>query len=173
MDSSMTKSQLDDDALERQLVASRELEDAPESLVLQAIALWDQRPRPLAPPTMRRVLLAALSFDSTQPVTALAGVRAHEEARHLLFSMEGRDVDIRIKRSGAGVAAGWIVSGQVLGPDQAGTTTIRCGDFQATVQWSDLCEFHVEPVPPGECEVSLHTEDWEAVLPAFDMLPTS
>jgi len=168
----MTESSPDDDTLQRWLVASRALEEAPEQLVQDAIDLWDKRPRPLAASPARRRLSVGLIFDSLQSSAALAGVRARDDARQLLFSMEGRDVDLRIRRSGSSPAGGWTVSGQVLGPDGQGSTSIRCGGFEATVPWSAMCEFHVEPIPAGECIVSLHAEDWEAVLPAF-VLPAS
>jgi hypothetical protein len=101
---------------------------------------------------------------------AFAGLRADApDQRHLVFSLEGRDVDVRIRRSSASPGAGWVVSGQLLGPDETGRTHLRCGAFEAEAPWSDLCEFHFEPVPEGECVVSLVTDDWEAVLPAFEL----
>jgi hypothetical protein len=92
--------------------------------------------------------------------------------RLLTFTMEGRDVDLRIKPSRASPGAGWMLSGQVLGPDGPGRVTVRCGPFEAEAAWSELCEYHVEAVPPGECLVSLHADDWEVVLPPIALPST-
>jgi hypothetical protein len=161
--------------LVQRLRASRALKDAPEPLIVEIIALWDQRrtrqgvSAAPAAGAIRRVFSALLRFDSALQPSAFAAARAQDEdLRQLVFSIEGREVDLRIRRSRVGTTPAWIVSGQVLGPDRAGLTCVDCAAFHAEQPWSEFCEFHLEPVPACEaCVVTLRAEDWEAVLPAF------
>ena len=162
----------DDDGLERLLIGSRALEHAPESLVQGAIALWDRRLRPQTATARWRILKAVLAFDSAWPGTTLAPVRNDvAEDRHLTFNLDGRDVDMRIRRSTLPPGTGWNLSGQVLGEDTAGRILVRCGAFEAAADWSEQCEFLIERVPEGQCFISLQGADWDAVLPAFDLPP--
>lgn len=154
----------DEAEIVRRLTESRALQEAPEALLAEAIALWDQRPRQRVAP---RLLAAILTFDTLAPNLALPSTRAHEEARHLLYSIEGRDVDLRIRRSSALATGGWAIVGQVLGPEQAGRISVRCEAFEAQVPWTLNGEFHLEPVPAGECTISLDTDEWQAVLPTL------
>jgi hypothetical protein len=160
----------DEAEIVRRLTESRVLQDAPEDLVAKAIALWDQRPRRRVAP---RLLAAILSFDTFAPNLALPSTRAHEEARQLLYSIEGRDVDLRIRRSSALATGAWAIVGQVLGPEQAGRISVRCGAFEAQVPWTANGEFHLEPVPAGECTISLDTDEWQAVLPTLLLPPAT
>jgi hypothetical protein len=159
----------DDAALERALRASRQLEDAPESLIQRAIDLWqpDALPRPAATPVggLRR-LVATLVFDSAaQPATAL-GVRSTRSAvRQMLFAVEGRDIDLRFEP----VAGGrWRVKGQVLGPDTAGIAELS-GDglAGATVAWNELAEFSFDPIEVDRCTLVLRADGWQVEVQAL------
>ena len=71
--------------------------------------------------TLLRTLQAALSFDSwAQPSLALGMRSTATELRHLLYSVDGRDIDLRVVPSGAEFA----ISGQVLGPDEHGVVEL-------------------------------------------------
>lgn len=150
----------DDAALERTLRDSRRLEDAPEALIQRAIGLWQPRAAGAGRP---RRLAATLSFDSAAAGAPALGLRSGAAAtRQLLFCTEGRDVDLRLEPQTGGR---WRVSGQVLGPDEAGEAELRpeVGAPQ-TVAWSELAEFAFAPVTGERCSVLLRAADWELEL---------
>lgn len=160
----------DDAALERLLVDSRRLEDAPESVIQRAIGVWTARPAVApAPVGALRRLAAVLSFDSLGLTPQAAGVRSigSDGVRQLLFASDGRDIDLRVAPSADGHR--WQLSGQVLGPDESGRAELRCGGLQAQADWSELAEFRFDDVPAGACELTLRGTDWELVLPTFDI----
>jgi hypothetical protein len=166
----------DDVALERLLADSRRFEDAPESVIQRAIGVWTSRPAgamtaaPVpAPGGVLRRLAAALSFDSLGLAPQAAGVRSigSDGVRQLLFTADGRDIDLRVAPSADG--RHWQLSGQVLGPDESGRAELRCGGLQARADWSELAEFRFDDVPAGACELCLRGTDWELVLPVFDI----
>lgn len=155
----------DDPAFEQALRRSRVLEDAPEAVIQRAIGLFQARAQapaavPAAVPARRR-WLAVLGFDSAlQPQPA--GLRSGTAGpRQLLFTAEGRDVDLRITPG----PDGWVVGGQVLGPDASGRAQLSCGALEAEVAWNELAEFRFEGVPAGECRLLLTGEQWELALP--------
>lgn len=162
-----------DTELEAALKASRTLVDAPEHVIQRAIDVFAARgmaqaatPAP-QPAGLRQRLQALLSFDSGGLAPAAAGVRSMGSGtgsgtRQVLFSAEGRDIDLRI---GPSSAAGWQVSGQILGPDETGTVELRCGGFQARTAWNELSEFRFDGVPGGACQLTLRSADWELDLP--------
>lgn len=162
----------DDATLERRLHASRRLEDAPESVIQRAIDVWVPRPPATAAGhgVLRR-LAAVLSFDSLGMTPQAAGVRSlgADGIRQLLYSAEGRDIDLRV--APAAQAGRWRLSGQVLGPDETGTAELRCGDVRAQVAWNELAEFRFDDVPAGACELTLRGSGWELTLPPID-IPT-
>lgn len=160
-----------DAELESALRLSRTLTDAPESLIQRALGLWQARtpPRQAEPGAplagLRRRLSALLDFDSA--TSAAAGLRSGGDGmRQLLFSAEGRDVDLRIAAHGGTRCR---ISGQILGPDEAGVALLTCGDFQAETAWNELSEFSFEDVPPGRCRITLRSTEWELVLPDMDI----
>lgn len=159
----------DDDALTRQLHASRQLLDAPDAVVQRAILLFQAAPAAAPPvPGLLRRLVATLSFDSAGLSPLALGLRsAAPQARQLLYSTEGRDVDLRVVASADG--RGVVISGQVLGPDAAGTAELRCADRVLTAPWNDLCEFSFEPIASGPCTVTLQAAGWELELPALQI----
>lgn len=160
----------DDATLERLLRDSRQLEQAPESVIQRAIDLWVARPAATAAGggVLRR-LVAALSFDSIGITPQAAGVRSvgGDGVRQLLFTADGRDIDLRV--APAADAGRWQISGQVLGPDESGTAELRCADVQARAAWNELAEFRFDDVPAGACELTLRGADWELTLPPIDI----
>lgn len=154
-----------DAALADALQRSRVLQEAPESVIQRAIDVFVARPRAAAAPApagaLRR-LVAVLGFDSGTLAPQAAGLRSAGAAgRQLLFSADGRDVDLRIL-PGTG---GWQVSGQVLGPDAEGRVALTCEGYGADQAWSELAEFRFDGVPAGRCRIVLRGDDWEMALP--------
>lgn len=155
----------DDAALESALRASRTLEDAPEALIQRAIGLWQAPARGAAPP--RRRLLAVLGFDSAGAAPLAFGRRSTgTEVRQLLFSAEGRDLDLRVTPAAGGR---WQVAGQVFGPDTIGVARAEVGSERAEAAWNELCEWRFDALPAGECRIVLAGEGWEIELPPFTL----
>ena len=170
-----------DDALAQALHASRTLEDAPAWVVTNAIALMPAPRNALpavrpAPVQALRRLLGRLVQDSG-PVPALAtGLRSGPAGvRQLLYSTEGRDIDLRVVPAADG-APGWSLSGQVLGPDLHGEVWLAGAGAGGGAQWrvvlDDFSEFRFGPVPSGRWQLTLLTADAEIDLPAFDLPDT-
>lgn len=125
---------------------------------------------------LRQVLqrvAAALRFDSrVQP--AAAGLRGnHAEVRHLLFSAKGRDIDLRVGPSGGA----YVVSGQVLGPDEGGRVALaahlRAGSPPPPptrhADIDPLGEFHLDAIDEGTYVLTLQLGADEIVLPPIDV----
>lgn len=149
------------------LVRSRVLEDAPEAVIRRALDLFPARPRAAAPaPGPLRRLVAVLGFDSAAQAPQALGLRAGGSGlRQMLFTAEGRDVDLRL----APGPGGWRLSGQVLGPDAAGRIELRCGAFHAEQAWNELAEFHLDGLPEGQCHIVLHGDGWALELPPLQI----
>jgi hypothetical protein len=162
--------------LARAVGASRTLHDAPEAVIQRAIALFDTRAAvvPAAVAVQRRPglvqRLAALVFDSTGTSALAFGRRSGGGSmRQLLYSVEGRDVDLRIAADEAGTA--YVLSGQVLGPDSAGVVVIepdQGGDANA-VALTELGEFRLPPVQPGRYRLTLELADQAIVFPPLQV----
>jgi hypothetical protein len=156
--------------------ARQALPDAPPALLHAAIGLWQAAPIvPLVAPlaaALRRVA-AVLRFDSwALPPQALGMRGVAADNRHLLFSAEGRDVDLRITREPGG---SWSLAGQVLGPDETGHIVLQPaegGGGSGTghrTHLDPLGEFRLDGVAPGQWCLSLETADQIVALPAIDV----
>ncbi len=150
--------------------AHQSLPDAPPALLHAAIALW-----PLAPVTTPlaaalRHVAAVLRFDSwALPPQALGMRGVADDSRQLLFSAEGRDVDLRITRQPGGV---WSLAGQVLGPDEAGHIQLLPAAGAGAghrASLDALGEFHLDGVAAGPWCLRLETADQVVVLPAIEV----
>jgi hypothetical protein len=164
----------DDEDLAKALKESRRLLDAPDAVLQRAIQLFDAQARPVATaepaaasaPGRWRRLVASLSFDSATLSPTTLGLRATtSKTRQLLYAADGRDVDLRVETSVDGLS--FVISGQVLGPDEAGVTELRCAEEAYIATWNDLCEFRFGPVGPGPCTLTLRAADWELELPTL------
>lgn len=148
--------------------ATQALPDAPAAWRRAAVALWATQAPPLAD-RLRRVL-AVLRFDSLATPAMAAGMRsAGGEARHLLFSAEGRDVDLRITPQAAGQ---WQLAGQVLGPDDCGQVRLQPVGTDTPPREAaldDMGEFRLADVAAGPWRLSLALGDTLVELPAIDV----
>ncbi len=178
--------ELDDDELQAQARrALRELPDAPPAWQEAAIAAFSA-PTPggvgsafaaLAQGLVQHIA-AVLTFDSWAAPSAAAGLRSAAPAaaatgatRHLLFSAQGRDIDLRIApESGA-----FSIAGQVLGPDEAGAVALAEGGAGAgapaahTATLDALGEFRIDGIRRGAWVLTLQFGSDRIVLPPVEV----
>lgn len=152
----------DDDALARRLgQALRALPDVPPALERAALGVF-----PGALRTAFRRLVAALQFDSAASSGLALGMRSlRGSTRHLLYSAEGRDVDLRIVPTGEAFG----IAGQVLGPDLQAEVELDGAAGRYRGQLDGLGGFRIDGVAPGQYVLTLHAEDLAIELPAFDV----
>ena len=192
---------LSDPALQqRARQAVRALPDAPAALQQVAISLWAASPLAqglpgqLANPAqglpgraaglaqaglaLVRQLVAVLQFDSWAAPAVAPGMRSlRSPTRHLLFSSVGRDIDLRIVPASQGYA----LSGQVLGPDEAGSVELIAdladpdladpGDAAAqhAGELDALGEFRIDGVAAGAWRLRLRIGSDLIALPTIEI----
>jgi hypothetical protein len=162
-----------DEELERQLRESRHLIDAPEHVIQRGIAVFARNPQQAGQGWLQR-LAAVLSFDSGAASPLAFGMRSSGGAvRQLLYSVEGRDIDLRIVPGQA--TQTFSLSGQVLGPDALGVVTIeREGSGERIeVALNELGEFQLPPVAPGTYKLTLELTDMAIDLPMVNIPQTA
>lgn len=160
----------DDDFARQVRHAVRALPDAPAALQRRAIGLWPQGGALEAAGQALRRILAVLSFDSwAAPAPALAMRSAGGTSRHLLFTAQGRDVDLRISPG----RAGYTLSGQILGPDGAGAAVELCdepaGVPSARALLDDLGEFRLDGIGRGTYRLTLRVGGDQIELPPLEV----
>jgi hypothetical protein len=160
-----SRPELTDAAIEQSLRASRDLLDAPEHVIHRALAIYT-RQRVEEQPSFLRRLAAVLTFDSGAASPLAFGMRSSGGAvRQLLFSVEGRDIDLRI--APAAQAQTFALSGQILGPDSLGIVVMEpeAGGERREVALSELGEFQLPPVAAGIYKLTLELADMAIDLP--------
>lgn len=141
------------------LMRSDDSEDPPLHVVNRALRLFRSQPAPAQPGLLQRVL-AVLQFDSLTAQPAF-GVRSGQTGlRQVLYQAAGRDLDLRIVT----VAAGWQVTGQVLGADEPGEVELRGANGTAHTQLNEVSEFELAPVPAGVYRLTLRQGELEIVI---------
>ena len=177
---------LSDDELLARLPKAAALPDAPAAWTARVVASW-QAPQAAQAPLGARIAEAAdglrqrvqawLSFDSWASAPLAAGLRSTgvSTTRQLVFSAEGRDIDLRIAPTGARFS----VSGQVLGPDESGSVALApeslAGDAAEDAASAHLAtldalgEFHLADIEPGRYRLALRLPTHDIVLPPFDV----
>jgi hypothetical protein len=167
---------LSEDEFARLVQRAAALPDAPTALVRAAIGQWQAaQPSSLhsaAQAVLRRVT-ALLSFDSWVPAPHAFGVRAvPSDTRHLLFTAEGRDIDIRI----APAAGHFALTGQILGPDESGVVELTAARDDGTetpgahvATLDSLGEFRLDGIRRGTYVLTLRLSGDEIVLPSIDV----
>lgn len=164
-----------DDLLRTRLRRAVDLEEPPASLVHAAIGLF-RAPQPsvltAAAAAVRRRVQAVLGFDSWAPGAAAFATRgaAAADPRQLLFTAQGRDVDLRIAPSSDGR---FILSGQVLGPDETGVVRFVPGPGYAAASrdavLDSLGEFRIDGIDAGTWHVAVVVGGDEIVLPPVEV----
>jgi anti-sigma factor RsiW len=136
------------------------LEDAPADVQARAARLLTAPPA-TERPSLRRRLLAVLRFDSAERPMAMGARAGQPLARQLLFLAEAHELDLRI----APADALWAVSGQVLGPADAGEVTLHSPTAAWSVAINELGEFALPPVPAGSYIVAVRLLDRDIEVP--------
>jgi hypothetical protein len=153
--------------------AVRELPDAPPALVQAAIGLWPAAgPAAVLSSLVQAVVAqvqAVLTFDSWALPTAAAGMRSlRSPTRHLLFSAQGRDIDLRLSPD-AGL---YTLAGQILGPDERGSVQLHAAEPGATpltAELDGLGEFRIVGIHRGRYVVTLLLGGERIVLPPVEV----
>ncbi len=158
----MNKPDDDDEPLAGALRASHAaLHEAPEALVQHTIALFEARR-----PAPKSRLAALLRFDSAGASPLAFGMRSSGSAmRQLLYSLEGRDIDLRV--APAADAGRFELSGQILGPDAGGTVLAVRGDGsdEVSAALDALGEFRIAQLAAGTWHLTLELGDFAIDLP--------
>lgn len=161
-----------DAALTARLHASRVLLDAPETVVHKAIGIFQRHAAAQVPaPSLLQRLVAQLRFDSGLQPGVPQGVRGAGTARtrQLLFSSEGRDIDLRILPVPGRHPPCFDLAGQMFGPDEPGTVQVVGDGYLASAAWNERSEFHLNGVPAGVLRITLSTDAWQIELPPVDL----
>lgn len=176
---------LTDDELAALARRAAALPDAPATLVQRAIAAWNSAPSvskaaaaalQAGARAVLQQLAAVLTFDSWAASPLATGLRgARQPTRQLLFSADGRDVDLRI--SPAEEDNRFVLTGQVFGPDDTGIARLQAqsGDPTASAApeqigpLDEMGEFRLPGVAAGRYVLSLQLGDAEIVLPPIDL----
>jgi len=150
------------------------LPDAPPALLKAAVAVGQASVSEQVMDAVRSALkrvTASLTFDSWAPAAMPAGVRSvpSSDVRHLLFSAQGRDIDLRITHA----AGQFTVAGQILGPDESGVIELvpQFADAKPlrVAPLDALGEFRLDGVARGTYVMKLALGNDEIVLPAIDV----
>ena len=140
-------------------------ENAPRDLLAHVINLFPKQAESRLPSAVRR-LVAALSFDSLTSAPAF-GVRSRQSAaRHLVYGVEGKDIDLRVTAE----EDRWIISGQLLRENcAAARVEIEGARGSASTALNDTCEFTLPPLPAGDYALRILMSDMEIEIPRLDL----
>jgi len=169
-------SQLSDEEFHQLARCAAAMPDAPPALVRAAVSLWDTARRPglrEAAAAMVERIAAVLAFDSWAGGAVPAGLRSvPTDSRHLLFNAKGRDIDLRI----VPVRDRFALTGQVLGPDEAGQVELVAetgesagGPALRVAALDELGEFRLEDVERGVYRMVLHVGADAIELPRIEV----
>lgn len=171
--------QLSDDELVRSLQkARRELPDAPLAWQQSAMALFQPAARsPLVDTAVAlgRLVRATLTFDSWAAPALAGGMRSlRSPTRHLLYSAEGRDIDLRINPLAGSQVGQFSLSGQILGPDETGRIELAALESEGAAAGHEgaldaLGEFRIDGVPAGLYRLTLHVGDAPIVVQPLEV----
>jgi hypothetical protein len=161
----MKPTHVSDDAIIEALRAESTQLDAPEHVIQRAFTLWKPKTAP-AQESLLSKMFAVLKFDSSSVLPVAMGVRSiGSQTRQMLFSAEGRDIDLRIAPRAKGASRQWDITGQVLGPDDNGSVSLRGANCEWSANLNDLSEFHIEDIPEGQYQLLVMLNGSVIVLP--------
>jgi hypothetical protein len=151
------------------------LPPVPPALRRAALAQWPAAPGRAqaavgAAAALGRWVVAALRVDGwATPPTAQALRSVRPATRQLLYSAEGRDIDLRIVPG----PEAFVLTGQVLGPDETGLIELRrhdgAGAAPLQAELDALGEFRLAGVEPGRYRLMLHAGDTTIEVPELDV----
>ena len=150
------------------------LPDVPPGWQAAATKLWPPATSSVALKTIVHAVLkritAVLTFDSWAMQPLAHGMRSvSSPTRHLLYSSVGRDIDLRISPD----AEAFTLTGQVLGPDEAGTiefSPIGQNPGSAyTTSLDALGEFRIAGLSRGTYVMTLHLGNDQIVIPDVEV----
>lgn len=171
---------LNDDELAGLVKGAAALPDAPAALVKSAIGLWQAaHPATAAATPAGESLLgrirAVLTFDSWSASPTALGLRSmpsQSPTRHMMFSAQGRDIDLRIVSS----AESYVLAGQILGPDETGLVELAVDTLSEhavqtlrTTSLDELGAFHLDNVNAGTYWMTLKFAGAAVELPPIDV----
>jgi hypothetical protein len=170
----------DDELSDRLRQALVGLPDAPVAWRAAATKLWPaatpaQTIKGLVQGLVNRIN-AFLTFDSWAMPAIAHGMRSvSSPTRHLLFSTEGRDIDLRISPD----SDAFTLTGQILGPDEVGTIELSSSgenlSVGAIVSPSYACsldalgEFRIVGLSRGTYVMTLNMGDDQIVIPGVEV----
>jgi len=134
--------------------------DAPPALIAYAVALF-QAPLTEPTPSLLQRLVAALSFENTA-LTPAFGLRSSGDGeQQMIFTANEYDIDLRVATG----AAGWVISGQLLGAAvNHGTATLSAAADSQTVALDERLAFAFPPVAAGRYALALRFDQVELVV---------
>jgi len=140
-------------------------EDAPAEMVQYAKGIFRSKVVKHGP-SMLKLIVAALTFDSLTNAPAF-GLRSQATAgRQLIYSTETADIDVHVSPE----SDQWQIAGQVLGAEcPGGDVKLEGESFSAAAQLSDLCEFSFGAVPAGAYKLSIHLTDVLIETPRLEL----
>ncbi len=160
----------DDELLHATRRAVQALPDVPPALHAAALAQWPGAGAALvalAQGVLSHVV-AVLRVDSWAQGAVALGMRGgRAPTRHLLFSAEGRDIDLRI----APEDGAFTLAGQILGPDEAGEVEVRMADGGVLhrAALDGFGEFRIPGVARGTYQVLLRLGTEAVQLPPVEV----
>ena len=139
-----------------ELMRTNDIEEPPPRVATHIMHSFRSRSAPVLSPLRQRII-AALRFDSAQLPLPL-GMRSGPIAeRQVVFSAEELNLDLRITPAGSL----WMVSGQALVSGRRGQVELRSPSGTLQAELSDVSEFVLPPVPPGDYTLILRLADVE------------
>lgn len=168
------KNLTDDEFSSRLRQALVALPDAPPAWQASATKLWPPATSSVALKTIVQAVLnritAVLTFDSWAMPALAHGMRSvSSPTRHLLYSSEGRDIDLRISPE----SEAFTLTGQILGPDEAGTIEFSpAGDIPGSSHVSSLDalgEFRIAGLSQGIYVMTLHVGKDQIIIPGVEV----
>ncbi len=160
----------DDELLHATRRAVQALPDVPPALHAAAVALWPGAGAALgalAKGVLAHVM-AVLTFDSWAQGASALGMRGgRAPTRHLLFSAEGRDIDLRI----APEDGTFSLAGQILGPDDGGAVEVSDagGGVLHSAALDGFGEFRIAGLARGTYQVVLRLGVDAVQLPPLEV----
>lgn len=156
--------------------AQETLPGAAPDAIARAIALWPaqglQGAAAATAAAAWRLVRAVLTSDSWAggPMAQALRGAGPEALHHLVYTAEGRDIDVRIEA----LPAGYVVTGQLLGPDDRGELQLapEAGDATAARAVTDeFGEFRFAPLVAGRYRLTVHTGGLAIELPPIELGP--